>query len=304
MNSYQTGIDADRTSIISSPLSTNLSVALHRLIPVALTFLLLSACASPEGPGGLTTVNPAPAQPTTAVQTAPLPGTVTSQPLTASATPGNSGAPQALLPEQSIATSVQPDTLEAQQQTLASPDVTLQDFSRIDPRQTSGADPFTGERGNAFGNRPVSDDTLQAALQDGLQQGPEAVTTAPAEPQWPRVALAPVTTAPEPQATQLFDAIDDAAYRQGMQLVFHGDETANYIVRSQVSAIPADRVTSFIYVFDIFDTRGVLRHRVSGARSIPRSDPNGWAVVDPTTTQLVADEVAGRLLAWFRANPG
>jgi hypothetical protein len=88
-----------------------------------------------------------------------------------------------------------------------------------------------------------------------------------------------------------------------MQLAFFGDETATFIVRSQVSAIPADQVTSVIYVFDIFDARGTLRHRVSGARSIPRSGPDGWALVDPNTVQLIADDVAGRMMQWLQQNP-
>ena len=260
----------------------------------------LGACASPEGPGSLQRVSSVTPQPVTQVQTAPLPGTVTAQPLgTTPGIPGSQPIQTAQQPNTLTPGTVQPGTLQpgtlqpgslstnpAQSSTLQSS--TLQDFSRTQP--------LDGSDGNA-------QETLQDAVQAGLQPQSVAPGLAPAVPAWPRVSLAPITTAPEPQATQLFDAIDDATYRRGMQLAFFGDETAHYVVRSQVSAIPANQVTSVIYVFDIFDARGTLRHRVSGSQTIPRSGPDGWALVDPATTQTIADDVAGRMMQWLQQNP-
>ncbi|MFK7793611.1 MAG: hypothetical protein AB8B88_13185 [Devosiaceae bacterium] len=278
---------------------------IHRLIPVFGLFFL-AACASPEGPGGaLETVSPATPQPVTQVQTAPLPGAVAAQPL---GTPN--GTPISTPNAQAVQTAQQPGSIPLQPGSLStSPPTdqfgqttTLQDFSRIDPRAVPGSDPFADQRSpNANPLNVTQQQSLQDAVQSGLQQ-PQPVAQ-PAAPQWPRVSLAPITTAPEPQATQLFDAIDDAAFDRGLQFAFFGDETAQYVVRSQVSAIPADQVTSVIYVFDIFDARGNLRHRVSGARSIPRSGPDGWALVDATTTELIAQDVANRMMIWLRSNP-
>lgn len=269
------------------------------LLAVA-ALLALGACASPEGPGALATVGSATPQPVTQVQTAPLPGTVASQPLAA---PGAQPTqPTFAQPAQSGQIALDPGTLSTRppEQDFARTS-TLQDFSTIDPRPVEGSDPFANQRQPTF-EANQQQETLQQAVQAGLQ--PQDMTAQQqAAPVWPRVSLAPITTAPEPQATQLFDAIDDAVFDRGMQFAFFGDETAQYVVRSQVSAIPSDSVTSVIYVFDVFDARGNLRHRVSGARSIPRSGPDGWALVDDTTTQLIAEDVATRMMGWLRNNP-
>lgn len=259
------------------------------LVPV-LTALFLTACASAEGPGSIGTLTPA-AQQQAQVQTAPGPAGVQSQPL---------GAPGTLQPG--------PQPLNGPLGTqLGGQSQTLQDFSTINPRplpgQTlPGSDPFAATQGSLGRLQTDQAQTLEQSVQNGLQQ-PTTALLAPAQPQYPRVSLAPISTAPEPHATQLFDAIDDATFDSGMQLAFFGDDTAQFVVRSQVSAIPADQVTSVIYVFDVYDARGTLRHRVSGARSIPRSGPDGWSLVDMITLQSIGDEVAGQLLGWFRQNP-
>lgn len=258
------------------------------LVPI-LTALLLTACASAEGPGSLETLSPA-AQQQAQVQTAPGPVGVQTQAL---------GAPGSL----------QPGTLQTSPQPLGGPQPiagqtqTLQDFSTIEPRPLPGNDPFATQQNSLGTLQSEQQQTLAQAIQNGAQQPTTSALLAPPQPQYPRVSLAPISTAPEPQATQLFDAIDDAAFSGGMQLAFFGDDTAQFVVRSQVSAIPADQVTSVLYVFDVYDARGTLRHRVSGARSIPRSGPDGWSLVDLTTLQLIGDEVANRLLGWFRQNP-
>lgn len=271
-----------------------------RCITLLVALLLLNACASPEGPGSLATVNPVPQQQT---QTAPLPGAVSAQTLAAPGT--QSATPQPLQTAQPGAILTTPSSLEpgtlSRNPTQQS---TLQDFSRTNPGQITTDDPFGTQRGQILSlPETTSQETLQDAIQTGLQQPSASQAPASAASQWPRVSLAPISTAPEPQATQLFDAIDDAAFSRGMQFAFFGDETAHYVIRSQVSAIPADQVTSIIYVFDIFDARGTLRHRVSGARTIPRSGPDGWALVDQSTTQLIAEDVAGRMMAWLQQNP-
>lgn len=256
------------------------------LVPV-LSALFLTACASAEGPGSLETLSPATQQPAQ-VQTAPGPVGVQSQAL---------GAPGTLQPG-----TLQAGTLQTSPQPLGGQTQTLQDFSTIEPRPLPGNDPFATQQGSLGQLPSQQQQTLAQAIQNGAQP-PTTELLAPARPQYPRVSLAPISTAPEPQATQLFDAIDDATFDGGMQLAFFGDDTAQYVVRSQVSAIPADQVTSVLYVFDVYDARGTLRHRVSGARSIPRSGPDGWSLVDLTTLQLIGDEVANRLLGWFRQNP-
>lgn len=258
------------------------------LVPI-LTALVLTACASAEGPGSLETLSPA-AQQQAQVQTAPGPVGVQTQAL---------GAPGSLQPG-SLQTSPQP---LGGPQPLAGQTQTLQDFSTIEPRPLPGNDPFAPQQNSLGTLRVDQQQTLAQAVQNGAQQPTTSTLLAPPQPQYPRVSLAPISTAPEPQATQLFDAIDDASFSGGMQLAFFGDDTAQYVVRSQVSAIPADQVTSVLYVFDVYDARGTLRHRVSGARSIPRSGPDGWSLVDLTTLQLIGDEVANRLLGWFRQNP-
>lgn len=273
------------------------------LVPV-LTALFLTACASAEGPGSLDTLSPA-AQQHGQVQTAPGPAGVQSQALGA---PG-SLQPGSLQPGSLQSGTLRPGTLQTSPQQLGGPQPiagqtqTLQDFSTIEPRPLPGNDPFATQPGS-LGPLPSNQhQTLAQAVQNGVQQPPTTELLQPPQPRFPRVSLAPISTAPEPQATQLFDAIDDASFDGGMQLAFFGDETAQYVVRSQVSAIPADQVTSVLYVFDVYDSRGTLRHRVSGARSIPRSGPDGWSLVDMTTVQLIGEEVANRLLSWFGQNP-
>lgn len=260
------------------------------LVPV-LTALFLTACASAEGPGSLETLSPA-AQQQAQVQTAPGPVGVQSQTL---------GAPGTLQPG-----TIQPGPQQlpgSQQPGVQQNGSTLQDFSTIEPRPLPGNDPFANSSNTLGGLQTDQAQSLEQAVQNGLQPPTTTALLAPPQPQYPRVSLAPISTAPEPQATQLFDAIDDATFDGGMQLVFFGDDTAQFVVRSQVSAIPAEQVTSVLYVFDVYDARGTLRHRVSGARAIQRSGPDGWSLVDQTTLQLIGDEVAGRLLSWFAQNP-
>jgi hypothetical protein len=290
------GVSRDKAGLSQTFPYVESSTPLLNRVTIVAALLFLGACASPEGPGSLERVSPITPQPVSQVQTAPLPGTVTAQPL---------GTPGAQPVQTAQPTTIQPGTLQPGTLSPApGTQTTLQDFSRIDPNPVPGSDPFAGQRAQTLGAADGSStETLQDAVRAGLQPQSVAPALAPATPQWPRVSLAPITTAPEPQATQLFDAIDDATYRRGMQLAFFGDETAQFVVRSQISAIPADQVTSVIYVFDIFDARGTLRHRVSGARSIPRSGPDGWALVDPNTVQLIADDVAGRMMQWLQQNP-
>lgn len=285
-----------------------------------LSVFVLAACASAEGPGSLDTLSPASQQQQAGIQTVPAAGAVSSQTLAAPGQQTFQPSAQSQFPAGQATqpntlgtpnTSGTPNTLGTPGQISTAPSTqgnqtTLQDFSRIEPRPILGNDPFADQRdlNNQFSlDQPSTQQSLQDAVQAGLQQPTQAAPIlAPVQPQFPRVALAPISTAPEPNATQLFDAIDDASFDRGMQFVFFGDESAQFVVRSQVSAIPSDSVTSFIYVFDVFDARGTLRHRVSGARAIPRSGPDGWALVDINTMQSVADDVAGRLLAWLSQN--
>lgn len=271
------------------------------LVPV-LTALFLTACASAQGPGSLGTLSPAAqqqAQQQAQVQTAPGPIGVQSQALGA---PG-SLQPGTLQPGTFQPGTLQPGTLQPGPQPLGGQTQTLQDFSTINPRPLPANDPFATQQGSLGRLQTDQAQTLEQTVQSGLQQPTTTALLTPQQPRYPRVSLAPISTAPEPQATQLFDAIDDGTYSGGMQLAFFGDDTAQFVVRSQVSAIPADQVTSVLYVFDVYDARGTLRHRVSGARSIPRSGADGWSLVDLTTLQLIGDEVANRLLAWFAQNP-
>jgi hypothetical protein len=300
------GVSRDKAGLSQTFPIVESSTPLLIRVAILAALLFLGACASPEGPGSLESVSPITPQPVSQVQTAPLPGTVTAQPLgTPGAQPVQTAQPTTIQPGTLQPGTLQPGTLQPGTLSPApGTQTTLQDFSRIDPNPVPGSDPFANQRAQTLGASDGSPtETLQDAVRAGLQPQSVAPALTPATPQWPRVSLAPITTAPEPQATQLFDAIDDATYRRGMQLAFFGDETAQFVVRSQVSAIPADQVTSVIYVFDIFDARGTLRHRVSGARSIPRSGPDGWALVDPNTVQLIADDVAGRMMQWLQQNP-
>ena len=243
-----------------------------RSLYLVLAALAVSACASPEGPGSLDQIATAP-QPA-AVQTAPAPTGVTSQPL---------GLPG------------QPNTLA----TPTGQQTTLDQFGR--PVATTD-DPFATSQ-PLGGPQTEAQQSLSDAVNAGLQPQQVAPSLVPTQPQLPRVALAPITTAPEPHASRLFDAIDDESFRRGMQLAFFGDETAQFVVRSQVSAIPADQTTSVLYVFDVFDANGTLRHRVSGSQLLPRSGPDGWSLIDLDTTQRIAQDVASRLVSWFTLNP-
>ncbi|MBV6656418.1 MAG: hypothetical protein KI785_01500 [Devosiaceae bacterium] len=289
---------------------------MRSLLPLAAA-LALAACASPEGPGAIGTVAGTTQQPATAtVSTAPVttvaqPAAVSSQTLAA---PGQT-APVATAPaaqQQTVLAEPGQPSLDPRVADLSTPgqvsqppDLTLQDFSQIDPRVVPGSDPFEGQRFGTSTASPVGagDQSLQQAIEDGLNPPQEQALLQPARPQFPRASLAPISTAPEPQATQLFDAIDDAMFDGGMELAFFGDERAQYVVRSQVSAIPAQSQTSLLYTFDVFDARGTLRHRVVGNRALPQTGPNGWDFVSQQVIGEVATEVGGQLLAWFRQNP-
>ncbi|MEM6711251.1 MAG: hypothetical protein AAF590_03110 [Pseudomonadota bacterium] len=285
----------------------------HRVPLMVLSFILLAAlalagCASTEGPGTFTQTRATGQQPvaqTTTAQTVPQQVAVTSQTLAAPNAVQSGSVQGGRVQTDGLQTGgVQPGGVSPRPtlQDFANQDLSAQDFSIQD---LSINEPARDAFGNLVDQRPVQtgNETFQDTVQRSLEPqavAPDLVATAP---RFPKASIAPISTAPEPHATQLFDAIDDAMFQRGMQLAFFGDETAQYVVRSQVSAIPSDTVTSVIYVFDIFDTRGNLRHRVSGARAIQRTGPNGWELVDSNTTALIADEVAGRLVAWFQQNP-
>ena len=273
--------------------------------------LVLAACASPEGPlDTLGTGNRSQAILQQSVQgSVPPPAGVSAQSLPApgSVSPAGRSLPQTQFPQGPLAQASRDPLLadlSIPGQASRAPDLTLQDFSRIDPRTVPGSDPFADQRASSLSTTgPNSQQSLEQAVQSGLQVPSAAPILAPAQPVFPRVALAPISTAPEPQATQLFDALDDASFDGGMQLAFFGDDTARFIIRSQVSAIPAQASTSLLYAFDVYDARGTLRHRVSGARAIARTGPDGWAYVDQALLTQVGQEVARQLLAWFQQNP-
>ncbi|MEM6381741.1 MAG: hypothetical protein AAF739_03640 [Pseudomonadota bacterium] len=292
-----------------------------RFFFLSVGLLALTACASVEGPGSLGRVgasSPATTQPPVA-QTAPLPAPVSSQALN---TPGQAapslysnqiGAEGA---ESIFASPGQPsgDPLVSPQVNAGvssqSSGLTLEDFSSIDPRLVPENDPFADEREaqtlNTLGANTFGDGT-QRSMEDSVEQSLTGQATPgllqPARPQYPRASLAPISSAPEPQSTQLFDALDDVMFEGGMQLAFFGDDTAQFVVRSQLSAIPSDTSTQVLYTFDVFDARGTLRHRVVGSLAVPQSGPNGWDFVNPAAITTIARDVGGQLLPWFRLNP-
>lgn len=278
---------------------------------ICLIAFLCLGCASIEGPGSIASPN----QGQVASQTSTV-APVSTQPLAApgagqSAGPGAAPA-QGTTSQTVFAQPGQPsqDPLVAEQQSrsaIASDgSFTLQDFSTIEPNVVPGSDPFEGQRtlSSEIGTIATAQEQVEQSIEQGLIDGVATeLLAAPAAPSFPRASLAPISTAPEPQATQLFDAIDDKMFDGGMQLVFFGDETAQFVVRSQVSAVPMETGTTVLYAFDVLDGRGNLRHRVSGTREVLGSGTQGWTRIETVTLQDIANEVANRLLTWFRANP-
>ena len=268
--------------------------------------LLVTACASAEGPGSLESIGQPQVQPVAQPVSAPQP--VAAQALPAPGTAAAATAPPATVyaqPDQRSSDPLVAD-LSTPGQVSRAPDLTLQDFSTIEPAVVPGSDPFEAQRAASAASSSIDDpqQSLEDAVAGGLRpDANQAALLQPVLPQFPRTALAPISTAPEPQATQLFDALDDALFDGGLELAFHGDDTARYVIRSQVSAIPEATVTTVLYAFDIYDARGTLRHRVTGTRAIGRTSADGWGMVDTTASQQIAAEVAPQLLRWLRANP-
>lgn len=117
-----------------------------------------------------------------------------------------------------------------------------------------------------------------------------------------RVQFAPVVGATSQASDPLSARLSSRAQQRGITLVAGGEGSATHIMKGYFSAIADGGETTVIYVWDVLDPAGNRVHRIQGRAGA--SGGGGWAAVQPTTMEAIADQTVDQLATWLASRPG
>lgn len=131
--------------------------------------------------------------------------------------------------------------------------------------------------------------------------GPMGATTlksAPVKGTAARFAFVKISGPPAAVLSSMTSSLASEARARKLTLVPADDPDATYQVKGYLSAVGDRQGTALVYVWDVFDRKGVRLHRVSGqeAGSGTASDP--WAGIDRSAVNATARQTIDDLVAW------
>jgi hypothetical protein len=114
-----------------------------------------------------------------------------------------------------------------------------------------------------------------------------------------KIYVAPIVGSTVAAITPLSRRIAAVAPANGIALVGSADPAQNFIIKGYFSAFPEGGATTLVFVWDVFDTKGVRLHRIQGQESVPgTSAADPWSIVPPATMERVADRFIADFNAW------
>jgi hypothetical protein len=131
--------------------------------------------------------------------------------------------------------------------------------------------------------------------------GPKAafsLRSAPVKGPAAHFALAGISGAPEDVVITTTNTFTAQAKARNLNFSTSSDPSATYQLRGYLSAVGDKQGTILVYVWDVFDTRGVRLHRISGQERGSGSDSDPWAGIKDNTVQAAARDTIDDLVAW------
>jgi hypothetical protein len=114
-----------------------------------------------------------------------------------------------------------------------------------------------------------------------------------------KLYVAPIVGATVAAITPLSRRIAATAPANGIALVGSADPSQNFIIKGYFSAFPEGGATTLVFVWDVFDTKGIRLHRIQGQENVPgTSAGDPWSIVPPTVMERVADRFIADFNTW------
>jgi hypothetical protein len=131
-------------------------------------------------------------------------------------------------------------------------------------------------------------------------------TAAAASARVARIAVVPVSGAPDNIAGMLSEWVAESLERQQISVVRGKEGAAEYYLRGFVVAAKDAGGTKLTYIWDLTDKNGSKRmHRIEGDQVVKSAtgaqDP--WAAVDTKVVQNLANQTADKVAKWLPAAP-
>jgi hypothetical protein len=131
--------------------------------------------------------------------------------------------------------------------------------------------------------------------------GAFAMRSAPVTGEAARFSFAAVSGAPTDVLRDMSGAMNRESSARKLVVVPAGDPTATYVVKGYLSAVGDAGGTSLVFVWDVFDQRGVRLHRVSGQVAGGRASTDPWTGIKDNTIDAAARRTVDSLAHWAKA---
>ncbi|NVK36034.1 MAG: hypothetical protein HWE23_16230 [Rhodobacteraceae bacterium] len=129
-----------------------------------------------------------------------------------------------------------------------------------------------------------------------LQKAASAQTTQGAKATF---AFEPFTGIPGSKADELAGALGIQARQQGLTLVRRSGVPSTYRVKGFMSATGGGAGGTVFYVFDIVDSSGQRRKRISGVEQVGGTQSDPWSAVSDSTLKRIAYRSVIEIKAWL-----
>ncbi len=134
--------------------------------------------------------------------------------------------------------------------------------------------------------------------------GPMGATTLKSAPQKgaaARFAFVKISGPPPGILMAMNNSLASEAQARRLTLVPADDPSATYQVKGYLSAVGDRQGTALVYVWDVFDRKGVRLHRVSGQETGAGTSSDPWAGIERGTVSAAARQTIDDLVAWAGA---
>jgi len=135
-------------------------------------------------------------------------------------------------------------------------------------------------------------------------KGAFTLRSAPVRGAAARFSLGHISGAPEDVAISTTNTLTSQAKARNLNFTALNDPTATYQLRGYLSAVGDRQGTILVYVWDVFDSKGVRLHRISGQERGGGTSSDPWAGIKDETVQSAARDAIDDLVAWAGTGKG
>jgi hypothetical protein len=129
-------------------------------------------------------------------------------------------------------------------------------------------------------------------------RGAVALRSAPVKGAAAHFSLSRISGAPEDVVIDTTNTLTSQAQARKLNFTATNDPTATYELRGYLSAVGDRQGTLLVYVWDVFDQKGVRLHRISGQERGGGSESDPWAGISKGTVESAARDTIDDLVAW------